>query len=79
MYSIFYKPIQEKDFDLLEIDLLKSRILDIYRRNFTEQTLAHHEYEIASELYSLIQERSKLTEKYIDVIWREMQVWHERL
>lgn len=82
MYSLFYKPkyansriVQGVNLELMEIDLFKNRILDIYRRNATKQSLTQQEYEIASKSYSLIKERSKLTDKYIDVIWREVQMW----
>lgn len=84
MYSVFYKPkgsnsniILDKSsaLKLAEIDLFKSRLLDIYRHNITKQSLTQQEYEIASKSYSLIKERSKLTDKYIDVIWREVQMW----
>jgi hypothetical protein len=82
MYSLFYKPryansriVQGANLELIEIDLFKNRILDIYRRNATKQSLTQQEYEIASKSYSLIKERSQLTKKYIDVIWREIQMW----
>lgn len=82
MYSLFYKPkyvnsriVQGVNLELMEIDLFKNRILNIYRRNATKQSLTQQEYEIVSKSYSLIKERSQLTEKYIDVIWREMQMW----
>ena len=82
MYSLFYKSkyansriVQGVNLELVEIDLFKNRILDIYRRNATKQSLTQQEYEIASKSYALIKERSQLTKKYIDVIWREMQMW----
>lgn len=86
MYSLFYKSkyansriVQGVNLELVEIDLFKNRILDIYRRNATKQSLTQQEYEIASKSYSLIKERSQLTKKYIDVIWREMQMWDIKL
>ena len=82
MYSLFYKPKQANsriaqgvNLELAEIGLFKNRILDIYRRNITKQSLTQQEYEIAAKSYSLIKERSQLMKKYIDVIWREMQIW----
>lgn len=82
MYSLFYKPkhansriVQGANLELAEIGLFKNRILDIYRRNAAKQSLTHREYEIAAKLYSLIKERSQLTKNYIDVIWREIQMW----
>ena len=46
MYSLFYKPkhsnskiIQGVNLELLEIDLFKNMILDIYRRNATSKSL----------------------------------------
>ena len=84
MYSVFYKPKGSNSSIILdrsgtvklaEIGLFKNKILDIYYRNFTNQSLTPQEHEAASKLYLLIKERSQLTDSYIDVVWKEMQMW----
>lgn len=58
-----------------EIELFKKWIMDVYIRNFRNQSLTRREYEIVTETYLLIKERSRLTDSYIDVICENMQKW----
>ena len=60
---------------LAEIAFLKSKFIDIYRRNFTSKSLTQQKYELASQLYAMIKERTKLTDSYINIIWLEVQKW----
>ena len=87
MYSLFHTPRYYassgciklsnslKSVRLAEIAWFKSRLVDIYRRNLRNKSLTRQEYELASQLFSMIKERSKLDESYIDVLWREIQEW----
>lgn len=87
MYSLFHTPRYYassgciklskplKSVRLAEIAWFKNRLVDIYRRNLRNKSLTRQEYELASQLFSMIKERSKLDECYIDVLWREIQEW----
>lgn len=87
MYSLFHAPryyasggcIKRsnplKSAKLAEIAWFKSLLVNIYRNNFTSKSLTRQEYELASELHSMIKERSKLDSSYVDIVWQEIQMW----